>query len=109
VPSTPPPPLPPTGRANITVLPNSLNFPAFGGILTLTLSNTGSGVGSWRVTPEDPARTGISVSPSSGFLLPGSSVSVQVFYNGNGPNEDFATTLTVQATGALTTIAVVVG
>jgi hypothetical protein len=51
----------------------------------------------------------MSVTPSSGFLFPGSSVVVTVAYNGSGPATDFQTTIKVLSTSGEILIPVLVG
>jgi hypothetical protein len=92
-PPAPPPPSPPSGPAQFTASPSSLTFPAGGGTRQFTLYNTGAGVGSWSVSPE--VGTGLSASPVGGYLFPGSSVVVSVFYNGQGPVGDFSSRIEI--------------
>jgi hypothetical protein len=71
------------------------------------LTNVGTGVGSWSMTPQ--IGTGFSTSPVGGYLFPGSSITVTVFYNGQGPAPDFATRIELLTTSGLYLIPIVVG
>lgn len=115
-PSSPGPPLtappsstpPPTGPAVFIVTPGSLTFPpGVPGLKTVTLQNIGSGLGSWSADPQ--LGTGMSVTPSSGFLFPGSSVVISIAYSGSGPNSDFDSVIKVLATSGEIRIPIRVG
>jgi hypothetical protein len=76
-------------------------------VRVVTLSNIGAGPGSWSARPE--VGTGMSVTPSSGFLFPGSNVVISVVYNGSGPAADFATTIEILSSSGVIEIPVIVG
>jgi hypothetical protein len=103
----PAPPSPPSGPPQFSASPSTLLFPAGGGRAQLTLINAGSGVGSWSVSPE--VGVGLSASPVGGYLFPGSSVTISVFYNGSGPAGDFSSRIEVKTSSGVFEIIARVG
>jgi hypothetical protein len=98
---------PPTGPPVFVVEPSELVFPTVASLRTFTLRNIGSGLGSWSAEPQ--VGTGMNVTPSSGFLFPGSSVGISVAFNGTGPANDFATYIRVLATSGEIRVPIRVG
>ncbi len=88
-PLTSPPTSGPGGEPAIVANKTTVRIPTTGGVGTVVLRNSGTGVGSWSAVP--PRDVGISVSPSSGLLFPGSSTTVRITYDGvGGPANQFA-------------------
>lgn len=106
-PPAPPPDGPPEGPAQFTFSPTRLEFPREGGTRTIQLTNIGTGVGSWTMSPD--IGTGISVSPVGGYLFPGSTVNVTVRFDGVGPTGDFAAKIELLTSSGRYLITVVVG
>ncbi|GIU83397.1 MAG: hypothetical protein KatS3mg008_0172 [Acidimicrobiales bacterium] len=105
-PASSPPTTAPPGPAVLLISPDRVEFPAQGGTRFLRIANAGSGVGSWSAITQ--AGTGMSVTPSSGFLLPGKSVELRVTYNGQGPASDFITRIQfVTSSGDLEVLVIV--
>jgi hypothetical protein len=98
----------PTGTPRLQVSKTRLHFATSGGTETFTVTNVGTGVGSWSARIS--ADVGLSVSPRSGVLFPGKSVTVAVTYDpAGGPATDFNATLIFRSGADVTNIAVTVG
>lgn len=114
--ATPPPPAPPrttipSGTPDIRVTPQQLRIGPGGGSVDLTIRNIGTGVGSWS-SGSDRGK-GITVSPTSGFLFPGSRTRVTVSYDPSAlsPSEpkDFRSRVEIFTPNGTVVIPLIVG